>query len=483
MHLYKQIARSMSAFAVVLVAAMLCADDQPSQPDDRAPVTRLKLYPAAEPRPALRYRLLPSSIDLRPGNAAVFYNKAELMLCQQGDAEKDARKAGDWLDVPLEVFPRAEVAQAAHGWEEVLRQVGYATLRQECDWQLPLREQNPYTVSLADVQQLRTFARMLAAKCRLAIVEARYDDAVAALRTGYALARHAACGPTFVHAAIGMAIANVMTEQARDLARQPAAPNLYWAFSGLPRPFIALDLANDYEHESLYYWHPEWRDMESQQHSPAEWHQIYLSLVDSLTELDAERFGEWRQLQILGRAVKGYARAKRWLVDRGRRAEAVETMSVAQVVVLYTLGVYDESCDELFKWATLPPWYAEAKFPDAVQLFEREERRGIIPLAELQLPSLRAFMQSYARTERAFALARVIEALRLYAAGHGGKVPKQLSDVADILIPNDPWTGKPFDYHVSDGVATLAARPPADMPAKYFGVHYEITIGQPPASW
>ena len=43
----------------------------------------ITLRPSAEPVPALKYRLVPEHIKLVPGNAAVFYYRASLMI--EGD--------------------------------------------------------------------------------------------------------------------------------------------------------------------------------------------------------------------------------------------------------------------------------------------------------------------------------------------------------------------------------------------------------------
>ena len=53
--------------ALGLAAGALGADKEPE-------VTRMTVYPAAEPRPALKYKLLPEFMEKRSGNAAVVYN-------------------------------------------------------------------------------------------------------------------------------------------------------------------------------------------------------------------------------------------------------------------------------------------------------------------------------------------------------------------------------------------------------------------------
>ena len=43
--------------------------------DEKDPTIQIVLHPAGEPRPALKYHLLPPFLERRPGNAAVHYLK------------------------------------------------------------------------------------------------------------------------------------------------------------------------------------------------------------------------------------------------------------------------------------------------------------------------------------------------------------------------------------------------------------------------
>ncbi|HVA49090.1 MAG TPA: hypothetical protein VNH11_22195 [Pirellulales bacterium] len=476
---YLGIAITTGLLAATTVPSMTLGDEPPSQGppsqgDDRPPPIRLSIHPAGEPRPALRYRLLPTLIDLRPGNAAVFYNKAALMWQQQADAKNDAQRASEWADMPLDKLPRAEMAVVVSRWGSVLQEVELATLREECDWQMPVRERIPYSIMLPELQELRNIARLLAAKARLGIAEGRYDDAVASLRMGYAVARHAARGPTLIHALVGIAIANIMTNQIRELSQQPDAPNLYWAFAVLPRPFIDLDRAYDYEADSIYFWHPEWREMEREGRGPAEWRRAYDQLVDAMNEIDTRESSQEHRVAVLIRAIKDYSRAKQWLVDYGRSPEAVELMTVQQVVVLYTFGTYNDLRDQMFKWSRLPYREVHEQLAAAERFHEQSaRRREIVPLAHWLLPAIQAAMHAQTRNEQVFALSRTIEALRLYAAGHDGRLPKQLADITEAPVPDDPATGGPFTYRLSGDTAVLEGTLPPGL-----HVRYEITVAR-----
>jgi hypothetical protein len=61
-----------------------------------------------------------------------------------------------------------------------------------------------------------------------------------------------------------------------------------------------------------------------------------------------------------------------------------------------------------------------------------------------------------ARTDRQTAALAAVEAIRSYAAANGGALPKSLDDVKETPVPENPATGKPFEYRVENDVATLS---------------------------
>lgn len=95
---------------------------------------------------------------------------------------------------------------------------------ESCDWQLPVREGNYIAMLIPEVQQTRTYARLLSAKAHLEIVEGKYDEAVRTLQCGYSEARHVAQGPTLVSGLVGVTIAAIMSNQVQQLIQQPDAP-------------------------------------------------------------------------------------------------------------------------------------------------------------------------------------------------------------------------------------------------------------------
>jgi hypothetical protein len=71
------------------------------------------------------------------------------------------------------------------------------------------------------------------------------------------------------------------------------------------------------------------------------------------------------------------------------------------------------------------------------------------------MPSIHAVRGAQVRLDRDVAALRVIEALRMYAAEHNGKLPKSLDEMTAVPVPRNPATGKPFEYRLNGTTAVL----------------------------
>jgi hypothetical protein len=421
-------------------------------------VLRITVHPAAEPRPALKYQLMPEFLDRLPGNAAVHYGKVSAeQISFFGDRELQ-EKIAKWGRMPLEELPRDEVRKAVRS-ESIMGSLRRASRSAYCDWQLPLREGNFFAMLIPEVQQLRMFARLLTAKARLHIAEGQFDEAVETLQIGYALGRHAAEGETLVHALVGIAISGVMSRQVQDLMQQPDAPNLYWALTMLPRPLISLRKAVEAEMHAVHLSFLELRDPDDATRSPEYWRDsLHRFWRESAGLMGGRMAGRPEVLAAL--AIKGYPVAKRALIRQGLSAEAVEAMPVSQVVLLYTMQTYEELRDDIFKWFYVPYWEGREGADEAEQQLMRSQRelREIIPVGSMLLPAVGAAQSAVARTDREIAVLRTIEALRMYAAANEGKLPETLGDLT-VPVPIDAVTGKPFEYQLRDGTAVIEGPP------------------------
>jgi len=81
------------------------------------------------------------------------------------------------------------------------------------------------------------------------------------------------------------------------------------------------------------------------------------------------------------------------------------------------------------------------------------------------------------RLDSDVAALQCVEALRHYAALHGGQLPKQLSEIKEVQIPQDPVSGKPFAYRYDGSTAVLKTSVPKGGTPRD-STQYEIAIAQ-----
>ena len=148
-------------------------------------------------------------------------------------------------------------------------------------------------------------------------------------------------------------------------------------------------------------------------------------------------------------------------------------MTVAQAILTATVETYEREQGRLHRWLYLP-------YSSAWSELDEEEKRiaktdEIIPFGKLLLPSLRGVRAAQARLDREVAAMRVLEGLRLYAADHHGQLPQRLAEVNDVELPNNPITGKPFDYELRNGRGMLSSPAPPRGPVEN-ELHWEIEM-------
>jgi hypothetical protein len=97
-------------------------------------------------------------------------------------------------------------------------------------------------------------------------------------------------------------------------------------------------------------------------------------------------------------------------------------------------------------------------------------------LADALIAAIPIVRRLQGRLKQRIDLLRHVEALRMYAAEHGGKFPAKLA-LLSVPLPDDPFTGKPFPYESSGKTAHLHGTPPAaEKDVKEYRIHYEITL-------
>jgi hypothetical protein len=470
----------------VLLAPALRAEDKPASPwaVDRT----LTVSPQAAPVPALKYRLLPLSSELNEGNAAPIYLR---LVHSQPDA---ARKYWEetpksWNRMPVDKVPLDEARKFLRDHRYMLRQLELGARRRSAEWDYTLDpgdvEGGPIALLLPDMQSMRSLAPLLILQVRVALAEGDFRAAAHHLETAFAFSRHIAEGPSLIHRLLAIGLVWQLADTVADFAERPDAPNLYWALTALPRPMIDLRGSEEWEYKMVEWQFPELGDLDRER-TPEQWDAVLRRVRSELrhlaerTEGGKPKLPDWFPKDYPPEAPAANApdlpAARKFVArSRGLPAERVEAMPPAQVLLLAMVGTYHEDRDDLYRGAYLP--YTQC-FP----VFEAADKRlreapisdGHL-LSRVFLAALPRAVSPQARVDRTLAALRVIEALRLHAAAHDGRLPDRLNDVTEVPVPDDPGTGRPFEYSRDGDTATLVSQMPGD-PAPGNGLRYRVTV-------
>jgi hypothetical protein len=446
-----------SAFAVLLALAL------PGAVGGKEP-TQLNLRPAAAPEPALRYRLLPELMDQEPGNAVEVYKQA-IEALKKARKESDGGATGDvlrWLKLPADELPRDEARKLLDRYTEVFRLADRAARCESSDWRLVERvRQGGVETKFVEIPPTVELARLLALRARLAIVEGRTDQALHDLQTGLAAAKQIGDGPLFVCPLLGAAFATFTLKELELFLSQEKTPNLYWALTALPRPFLDLRKPLEGERYGTYAFFPGLLEAARDPNAGPLTPEQMKGCAGALAKWPlVDKGGAGRAgVALLIRAK--HAGAKAALVAAGRPRDKVEQMPHVQVALLHATQQFDRQLDAFVKLQSLP--YAEARqgLEEAIRTVSEERAPSRLPSREVpaltlsQPQMVKSLFETRAALDRQIAALRCVEAVRLYAAGHGGKLPAALADIKEVPVPHDPVTGKPFAYRLEGRSAAL----------------------------
>jgi hypothetical protein len=408
-------------------------------------VIRLTVDPMAAPKPALRYLLLPELKEMTAGNPIENYLKCLL--------DQDFSSNNEILG------------------KNALRQADRAARMDKPDWQiLPKLRTDGIGLLLPDLQKMRALASSLQVRFKEEVAERRFDDALRTAKTMFALSRHMNDHPTLIGELVGIAIAFVAIAPLEEMLEQPDCPNLYWALTNLPTPLAPLDKGLEGERVLIV---SEFRDLDENAPMTEEQLKKVVAHFDKLRDLaragEKEKKSTREWLNARNKDEARVAAARRRLVEYGLAEERVHKFPPDQVLLLDAKWEFEARRDEVMKLTNLPTWQYEA-------LVARIKPAKEEALFDSLLPALLKVRRAQARLDQRVALLRHVEALRMYAAEHDGKLPEKLSDIA-VPLPDDPFTGKPFRYEVDGTTAHLrGSPPPGDEKNPAYNVHYEVTI-------
>src|SRR5262245_6084697 len=450
---------------------LLIAPSAPAQDDPKPAEYPLGLRPVGPPLPSFRYELIPTR-DLVHVNAALLHHRAIHLLADARPAGPEFAARQDRLDEarnrPLREFPREEARAFLKPFTNVFKEMEAAAKCDFCDWGTEHRlAAEGIGFLLPDAQKMRELAFLLTLRARLHAADGKFELALRDVQTGFALARHAAQGPTAIHFLIGNAISALMVRELEQAIQVPGCPNLYWSLTALPRPLIDLRKGIEGDLRSMDAMVPLPKEVDKGPMTPedalAALDRLWAGIAKLSDEPDRTTLAQSR-LGLAAYITMQHPSARKALLSAGKTETELDAMPPAQVVMLDALVRFRNLRDEHFVWFNAP--YAEAMQGMRMSEAKIKELRQSPPVEYLQtmllllLPAVDKVYGAEVRTERRIASLRAVEAVRLYAASNDGKPPAKLSDVTTVPVPVDPTTGRPFDYEVEGNRFTISVPPP-----------------------
>ena len=286
-------ANRLTLFLGIGLSSLLWPGISLGQGADRTPLNlvRLEISPAELPTPALKYKLTRSFEETVDGDAAPIYYRAFLRLGLLGYSREDWANLARWNAITPENIPADLLAGQLKQAKDVFREADLASRQSDCHWPLERQTLDPAAFADAQLPELelaRRLAILIALRSRLAIFDGRIDDCLDGLKTGFELATDVGQGQTLIHAIVGNSIAMQMYQVVLQLVGQPNAPNMYWAVTQLPEPFIPLRPAIETEMHSLFGALPLLANPESAVHTPAEWRALTIQTLSHARTLQGK---------------------------------------------------------------------------------------------------------------------------------------------------------------------------------------------------
>jgi hypothetical protein len=451
---------------MILIAASLVlmytriAGAQSTQPQED--VRSFELTAVAPPSPAMKYQLRYDDLaDRLPGDAVVLYMDAALLMGP--DAGPNATKALDAFKAhDMKKF--AELAPDAVNRTTVFQELELAARREHCDWHPPYRELGGQTL-LPHLVMLLNAGRVMAVRALSEVDAGKPTDAVATLRVGYALSYKLTGEPTIVSHLVALRIESMLNDGVAHLMDRPDAPNLYWALMDLPARKPDGSLLDVNRLASATSNVPELiKAKNGEELSAEQWRGVLRKVTQIVTaEPPSEPLPDpitGVSADVMRQARAEYAAAHHLTPEQAQGVDAaivIGTFDFHQYVIIY---------DETYKLHGLPyPMLLARTKANTARAEALKRSQPANPFVQ-QPNTGHNVIRTYARVDRQVAALACVEALRSYAAAHGGALPAKLNQIDDTPAPQNPATGRPFEYRVENGAAVLSDDG-LEMPLRY----------------
>jgi len=465
----------------VLVFALICLVPCAGQARaaDSIRTVQLRVTAAPEPRYALQHLLETPYEEQRPRNAALLYHTAvsQMMYTNSGKYGIDRDTLYKWHRSAVGDLPVEEVRAAIARFRHTFQYLDAGAQSERCTWEYPVREDALHYV-MPQLGEYRALARLVSIKARLEAHEGDFGAALKTLRSGICLGRDLGAGPSFVQHLVGVGVAAITAREIEGVIQETEAPNLYWALTVLRRPLVDPRSSLQMESASVYDLLPEMRTIEETVLTNEQVMVLWKRAAAMFGPTDDP--GQWLDhVRDLTSTMGLYPRAKAHLIQHGYAAETVEAWPALYAILVHQHQEFRAVRDLAFKWGYVPyaqAWEGLRNGELAMSGLWKHSHGSVLanPLAGF-MPALYRIRFLGTRLERDIAMLRCVEAIRMYAAEHEGKLPGSLAEISKVPIPIDPVHGRAFGYQLRDGKAIIESPVPPDGGPKD-GLRYEITL-------
>ncbi len=412
--------------------------------------TEIHVTPRSSARLDLNLSFFPRSFERKQGNAAVI-----LLRLASTENPRAWKSYAAKLKCML-AKERAEFTPQAARVETPL--VDFSELRRaaycrEASWQYPsIGEQLNCFVDIPGMSNIRVRLRGLAVDCRADIAEGKLDDAVEKITVGLGVIAHCEAAPIALAKVIQIDNASLFLDRIEEMQQHSKSPNLYWALSQIPAPFINLHTALDWERHTLHRETgiKELEDICGEQ----EWKIVRQRLQRIVSEQTSPRAFVLFERGDAAQPLAGdLATVREQLLETlPSLIGKVPKMSEDELIVNWFFAMRQAEWDRILRGMLLPP-------PQGLPLIRKAYRRHWAmqtrPVYSRQVPEITDIYTGAWSLRRRIDILRIVEAIRDFAARNGGVLPESLEAITELPVPDDVMTAQPFRYCVTDGIAYL----------------------------
>lgn len=419
----------------------------------------LSVTPANLASPALQYRLIPSVVELRPGEASIVYGRC-LQWLRLVPAESVSKRNEMEMNLGENEIPTAEsIREVLAPYQQLFAELDRLRTVERLEWDIRIRDQaglERFRILLPEVQESREMARLLRFRILEQLQSGEFDGAIRNMQTGYRLSRLMATGESLVHQLVAIAIEGTMQGCVEQAIRTPGCPNLYYALAIAQRDIAPVIRALDLELDTVQNAFEVLRAVDNESWSQEQWVEAWRRSIDSFSS-DVREFGSpGPQNEALLRGLVGAgvsasaAAAKEKLKARGLDPRWVESLIPERAAAIELKLAIRESTEPLAALARLP-WLESRRL---LASSDRNPQPGAASgpagiITGLLMPAVSQIFEAHYRTVARHNMLMNIEAVRDFMARNEGTLPASLDQIEQVPVMRDPNTGLPVRYEMA----------------------------------